>query len=190
MFAIIVIIFEFLCLLFISIFARTNDSTTLASTTYYSLIPDILTLMLAFTLIYTPYRKLSLVSLALLVITIAVAVQTNILFDTFWSNCFNGFDGSFQLTTKLIIRCLFSGLAVQLTVLDFIGLFPYWQVYFAIGPIMAIGYSLNEAIIVYGLDNFDGGGGMTIFLYSGGCSLMIWLICIRGQINPNRYRIK
>lgn len=31
---------------------------------------------------------------------------------------------------------------------------------------------------------------MTVFLYSGVCSLMIWLICIRGQINPNRYRIK
>ena len=44
--------------------------------------------------------------------------------------------------------------------------------------------------MVYGLDTFDGGGGMTVFLYSGVCSLMIWILCIRGKIDPSRYKIK
>ena len=89
-----------------------------------------------------------------------------------------------------MIRCVFASLAVLLTVLDFIGLFDYWQVYLLIAPIMTIGYSLNSAIITYGLKTYDGGGGYTIFLYSGICSLMIWVMCIRGKIDNNRYRIK
>jgi ammonia channel protein AmtB len=35
--------------------------------------------------------------------------------------------------------------------------------------------------MVYGLKVFDGGGGMTVFLYSGVCSLMIWIICLRNR---------
>lgn len=31
---------------------------------------------------------------------------------------------------------------------------------------------------------------MMIFLFSGVCSFMIWAICIRGKIDPNRYKIK
>ena len=58
-------------------------------------------------------------------------------------------------------------MAVLITALDFMGLFGYWQIYFIMGPIMAIGYGLIQTIIVYGLDTFDGGGGMTVFLYSG-----------------------
>jgi ammonia channel protein AmtB len=43
---------------------------------------------------------------------------------------------------------------------------------------------------VYGLETFDGGGGLTVFLYSGTVSLMIWVLCIRGKVAPERYRIK
>lgn len=147
-------------------------------------------LMFAFTLLYTPFRKLSLSSLGILLIVIGLTVQTNILFETFWTSCFNGFSSSFQFTITLLIRCLYASLAVLLTALDFIGLFGYWQVFFIMAPIMGIGYSLFEAILVEGLSTFDGGGGMTVFLYSGVCSLMIWALCIRGKINPARYKIK
>lgn len=189
MFSVIVIIFEAVAILFLSIFARTNDTSSLTST-YFALVGDCFSLMFAFTLIYTPFRKLSISSLALLLVIVAVTVQTNLLFDTFWTSCFNGFSSSFQVTASLIIRCLFASLAVLITALDFIGLFSYWQVYFIMSPIMGIGYSLIDAIITYGLKTFDGGGGMTVFLYSGVCSLMIWIICIRGKVNPLRYKIK
>jgi hypothetical protein len=48
---------------------------------------------------------------------------------------------------------------------------------------MTIGYGLASAIIVYGLDVYDGGGGMTVFLYSGICSLIIWFMAVRGKIS-------
>ena len=89
-----------------------------------------------------------------------------------------------------MIRCIFASFAVLLTVLDFVGLFDYWQVYLLLAPIMTIGFALNSSIVIYGLNTFDGGGGYLIFLYSGIVSLMIWLVCIRGKIDNNRYRIK
>jgi hypothetical protein len=147
-------------------------------------------LLFAFTLMYSPFRKLSIFSLVSLLIVISVAAQTNILFGTFWDSCFNGFSSSFQMTANLIIRSVFASLAALLTVLDFVGLFDYWQVYLLIAPIMTIGFSLNSAIVIYGLNTFDGGGGYLIFLYSGICSLMIWLFCIRGKIDNSRYKIK
>lgn len=189
MFSVIVIIFEAVAILFISIFARTNDTSSISST-YFALAGDCFSLMFAFTLIYTPFKRLSISALALLLVIVAVTVQTNLLFDTFWTSCFKGFNSSFQVTISLIIRCLFASLAVLITALDFIGFFGYWQVYFIMAPIMGIGYSLIEAIIIYGLKTFDGGGGMTVFLYSGVCSLMVWALCIRGKVNPNRYKIK
>ena len=48
---------------------------------------------------------------------------------------------------------------------------------------MTIGYGLASAIILYGLKAYDGGGGITVFLYSGVCSIIIWLLCIRGKIS-------
>ena len=190
MFSVIVIVFEAVALLFIAIFARTIDTATSLVTTYFSLLSDSLALMLAFALMYSPFRKLSLFSLLLLLTTVAVAAQTALLFDTFWTNCFNSFSSSFQVTSSLLTRCFFSSLAVLLTALDFIGLFQHWQVYFIMAPVMTIGYGLTEATIVYGLNTFDGGGGLTVFLYSGVCSLLIWAICIRGNIHPSRYKMK
>jgi ammonia channel protein AmtB len=57
-----------------------------------------------------------------------------------------------------------------------------------IAPIMTIGYGLCSSIIVYGLDVYDGGGGLTVFLYSGMCSVMIWLISIRGKISITKFK--
>jgi hypothetical protein len=191
MFSVIVIIFEAVVVLFIAIFARTNSTTSLASTaTNYSFFADGLTLLLAFTLMYSPYRKFSLFSLVVLLMVISVAAQTNILFGTFWDSCFNGFSSSFNIDITLLLRSMFASLAVLLTVLDFIGLFNYWQVYLLIAPIMTIGYSLNSSLLIYGLKVFDGGGGLAIFLYSGVCSLMIWVLTVRGKIDASRYRIK
>jgi hypothetical protein len=48
---------------------------------------------------------------------------------------------------------------------------------------MSIGYGLCSSIIVYGLDTFDGGNAISVFLFSGMCSLMIWLISVRGKIS-------
>lgn len=193
MFSIIVIIFEGIAVLFIGIFGRSTDTTITNSTNGTSnstLISDCLTLLLGFTLMYSPFRRLSIFTLVSLLLAISIAAQTNILFGTFWDSCFNGFTSSFQMTAILMIRSVFASLAVLLTVLDFVGLFDFWQVYLLIAPIMTIGYSLNSAIITYGLKTFDGGGGYTIFLYSGVCSLMIWAICINGKIDKNRYKIK
>jgi hypothetical protein len=179
--------------LFIGIFARATDTTitsTTNSTANSTLVGDALTLMLGFTFMYSPFRRLSIFAFVSLLIVIAVAAQTNILFGTFWDSCFNGFSSSFQITAILLIRSVFASLSILLTVLDFVGLFDYWQVYLLIAPIMTIGYSLNSAIITYGLKTFDGGGGCTIFLYSGVCSLMIWALCIRGKIDNRRYRIR
>lgn len=48
---------------------------------------------------------------------------------------------------------------------------------------MTIGYSLLCSIIVFGLDTFDGGNSISVFLFSGMCSLMIWLLSVRGKIS-------
>lgn len=48
---------------------------------------------------------------------------------------------------------------------------------------MTIGYSFSSALITYGLDTYDGGCGISVFLFSGVCSLMIWLLSIRGKIS-------
>ena len=48
---------------------------------------------------------------------------------------------------------------------------------------MSVGYSLVSAVIVYGLDTYDGGGGLTVFLFSGVCSLVIWFMSVRGRIH-------
>jgi hypothetical protein len=80
-------------------------------------------LMLAFSLMYVPFRRLSLFATVILLIVLSVSAQTNILFSTFWDSCFNGFSSSFNLTISLLVRSVYASLAVLLTCLDFIGLF-------------------------------------------------------------------
>jgi len=48
---------------------------------------------------------------------------------------------------------------------------------------MTIGYGLSSAVTVFGLDTYDGGSAISVFLYSGMCSLMIWLMSVRGKIS-------
>ncbi len=48
---------------------------------------------------------------------------------------------------------------------------------------MTIGYGLGSAIMIYGLNAYDGGGGVTVFLYSGICSIIIWFLCVRSKIS-------
>ncbi len=91
MFAFIVIIFEAIAVLFIGIFARTATP----SLSSIDNLTGCIILLLAFTLMYCPFKKLSLFSLVILLLTISIAGQTNILFGTFWDSCFNGFKTSF-----------------------------------------------------------------------------------------------
>ena len=142
MFSVIVIVFQAVVALFIAIFARTTDTATSLVTTYFSLISDTLAFMFSFVFMYTSYRKLSFFSVLLVLVVTAVTAQTSFLFDTFWTYTFTDFSGNFAVTFNLITRCLFASLAVLITTLDFMGLFSHWQIYFIMGPVMAIGYSL------------------------------------------------
>jgi hypothetical protein len=187
MFSVIVLVFEAIAVLFIGIFARSTDTSITTSTNGIAnstLFSNSIVLLLGFTFMYSPFRKLTIFAFVSLLIVISVTAQTNILFGTLWDSCFNGFSSSFQITAILLLRSIFACLAILLTILDFVGLF------LLIAPIMTIGYSLCSSIIIYGLKTFDGGGGVSIFLYSGVCSLMIWALCIRGKIDKHRYQIK
>lgn len=191
MFAIIVIIFQIVTVLFIAIFGRTNNTTSLTDlASNNGLVTSTATLLIGFALMYSPYRKFCVFSLTVLLMVVCISAQTNILFGTFWDSCFNGFSSSFNININLLLRSLFASLTVLLTALDFIGLFKYWQIYLLVAPIMTVGFSLNDSILIYGLKAFDGGGGLTIFLYSGVCSLMIWILSVKGKIDKTRYRIK
>lgn len=46
-------------------------------------------------------------------------------------------------------------------------------------PVINILWSLNYAILRYGLKMFDGGCGMTVFLFAGVVSILIWIISVR-----------
>jgi hypothetical protein len=172
--------FQVIAIIFIGSFSRT-DTASSGITSYHPLFTSSALICLAFTLIYAPYRKLSLYSIASILLVIGATAQTYLLFGTFWDSCFNGFEKTFTVDISLIIRSLFASLTVLLTVLDFIGLFCYWQVYLIIAPILSIGSSLCGSILIRGLKVFDGGGGLLVFLYSGICSLVIWAMFIRGK---------
>jgi hypothetical protein len=43
---------------------------------------------------------------------------------------------------------------------------------------------------MYALKIFDGGGGMSVFLFSGVVSLVIWVIAIRGKDQKNQEPIQ
>lgn len=173
--------FQVIAIIFLGSFART-DTASSGIISYHPLFTSSALICLAFTLIYAPYRKLSLYSIASILLVIGATAQTYLLFGTFWDSCFNGFEKTFNVDLSLIIRSLFASLTVLLTVLDFLGLFCYWQVYLIIAPVLSIGSSLCGSIIIRGLKVFDGGGGLLVFFYSGVCSLMIWAMIFRGKL--------
>ena len=181
--------FQLVALLFIGIFARTNSTSSVISS-YNPLFNNCFVLILAFTLMYNPFRKFALFSLGSILIVAAVTIQTYFLFGTFWDSCFTGFNSTFTIDLTLITRSLYSTLLVLLTVMDFMGLFCYWQVYLIMAPIMTIGSSLCSAILIRGLKIFDGGGGLLLFFYSGICSLIIWIVLIKGNIDNDKLIIK
>jgi len=130
----------------------------------------------------TPYRKLTLFSLILLLFITFLTIEANFMFVTFWNSCFTSFSNTVTISINLLTSSVFGALGVVITCLDFVGMFEYWQVFAIISIIMTIGYSLSSAVIVYGLDTYDGGCGVSVFLFSGMCSLMIWFLSIRGKI--------
>ena len=87
MFAVVIVIMQFVTLCFIGGFART--STIQSSFTYFG--SNIL-FLLAWTVMNSPFKKLTLHSLAILFITSAITFEANLLFGRFWYNVFNGFN--------------------------------------------------------------------------------------------------
>jgi hypothetical protein len=73
--------------------------------------------------------------------------------------------------------------AVLLVSLDFIGIFRYWQIYVILIPIINFGWSFNYCVLRYGLNIFDGCGGLTVFLFSGVVSIAIWVVSVRASDN-------
>ena len=181
MFWLTVIIVESVAVIFIGSFARTTNTSTISSI-YSNLLLNCFTLLLAFILIYTPLKKFSIISMCVLLAIISISMQMYLLFGTFWNCVFTTFGNSFDITISLLSKGMYASLTCLLTSLDFIGVFKYWQVYAIATSILCFGFCFAFAMIVYGLDVFDGGGGLLVFLYSGICSLLIWLFCIRGKI--------
>ena len=66
--------------------------------------------------------------------------------------------------------------------IDFMGLFQYWQIYLIIGGSMACGMALNGSIIYKGLEGFDGGGGVTVFLFGAVVSIVVWWVLVREDV--------
>jgi len=74
---------------------------------------------------------------------------------------------------------------ILIVMIDFIGIWKYWQFYVFLVPIINLGWSLNYAILRYGITIFDGGLGLNVFLFSGVLTIVIWVVSIRGR--HNRY---
>ena len=55
--------------------------------------------------------------------------------------------------------------------------------------IVSFGFSMNSAILRYGLDIYDGGGASQVFAFSGAVSIVIWAMCVRAKINVKRHSI-
>lgn len=71
--------------------------------------------------------------------------------------------------------------AVLLVCLDYIGIFRYWQIYLFLAPIINFGWSFIYSVLRYALFVFDGQGGLTVFLFSGVVTMMIWIVSVRGR---------
>lgn len=74
---------------------------------------------------------------------------------------------------------------IILICIDYIGIFRYWQIYMIIVPVVNFGWSFNYYVLRYGLQIFDGCGGLTIFAFSGVVTIAMWVVSVRG--NHHRY---
>jgi hypothetical protein len=70
---------------------------------------------------------------------------------------------------------------VLLVCLDFVGIFKYWEIYMMIVLFVGFGWSFISALFRYVLKIFDGEGGMSVFLFSGVVTVVIWWIAVRGR---------
>lgn len=74
---------------------------------------------------------------------------------------------------------------ILLILIDYIGIFRYWQIYVILPIIIDFGWAFNYCIIKYGLIIMDGCAGLSIYLFAGVCSIGLWIVAVRG--NPNTY---
>lgn len=129
-------------------------------------------------MVYAGRKLTSWISLANLLILIAINFQWNLLWFQFWKSCFSGFNVTFTVEPSLLINCISCSLCCLLSFSDFLGKISWNQLLF-ISLIQSIGFSLNSAVIIYGLKAFDGGGGIQIFFLSGLYSYSMWLLGFR-----------
>lgn len=176
MFAVITLVIQFIILIIVGGFTR----STTAITSYDYFTKNCL-FMLCYVLICCPYKKLTVHALMVLILVITIGFEFELLFGRFWEHVFEGFSTSFQITTAILIECSQAMLMVLVVSVDFIGIFQYWQMYLIMAPILTIGFATNFGINVYGLEVYDGGGGMNIFLYSGVAAFVIWFLAVRGK---------
>lgn len=93
-FALILLIIQFVILIFIGGFARTTQILTPSST----FLTQNLLFIFAWTLMNSPYKRLTLFSITVMLIIIAVTFESNLLFGRFWYSVFNSFQASYELT--------------------------------------------------------------------------------------------
>ena len=178
MFSVYVIVFECLMIIFFGAFVRL-DTSSLSSIDYFSgslvFLLGIMVFNLGFAMIFAAQKMLSWSSIGNLLVILAINFQWNLLWFQLWKSCFNGFSVTFNVTSTLLINCIACSLCCLLSFTDFLGKLSWRQV-MIVSLIESIGFSLNSAIISYGLKAFDGGGGIQLFFLSGVYSYSIWFI--------------
>lgn len=124
-------------------------------------------------------RKLiSWIAIANLLVVLGINFQWNLLWFQFWKSCFVGFKVNVVINVELLVNCASCTLCCLLSFMDFLGKIS-WNQILIVSLTNSIGFSLNSAVITYGLKAFDGGGGMQIFFLSGIYGYCIWIFGIR-----------
>jgi hypothetical protein len=123
-------------------------------------------------------KNLSWTSLGSVLVVVAICVQWSLLWSVLWNSCFLGFSTSFTLTVTNLIQSMQSALCTILVATDFIGRLYHNQLMY-VCLIMNVLFTLNSAILNYGLRIFDGGCGMQVFLLSGVYCLIAWVVASR-----------
>ena len=98
MFGLVIIVFQFLALVFIGGFTR----STTAITNYESFTKNCL-FMLCLVMICAPYKKLSVHAIMVMIIGITIAFEMELLMGRFWEHAFDGFVTEFQLTARILV---------------------------------------------------------------------------------------
>lgn len=131
-----------------------------------------------FALLGAAQKHLSWTSLGNLLYLFSICLQWNLLWQVLWRSCFTSFSSSFTLTIADLVQCCQCTLFIILFATDLIGKMFYTQLLY-ICLISVVGFSLNSAIINYGLDVYDGGCGLQVFVFSAAVCLTAWIFGIR-----------